>query len=884
MPPNFVICYPLSASKIDNEIKNNSCRVRDCNDNWMTSQKKYVINNDKCIDDCKSNNLYEYESKCYSKCPEGTLEHKSMLCKKCNTTTNNCNGCSMLDTDDDLCISCKTGFYEIYNISNINSNAKKCYQSPEGYYLDETLENGPFYKPCFNSCLSCDIEGDEEKHNCLQCKSDYSFEIEYSNHRNCYQKCNYYYYMNITTSKFFCIEELKCPESFSKLIEEKNECVKSCNDNPYYLYYDYRNICYKTCPQGLINNNYSYVCLPKYFESLNNKTQLINNIREYLFNNFDKEEVNSGQDLEIQGEGIFIEITTPQNQILNEINSNKTTINIEACENVLRNNNIIDLNDSLYIMKIDIEQKGMKIPIVEYELYHSVNGEKLQKINISECQNVNIDISIPIKLEHELYKYNASDEYYNNNCLGTTSDSGTDICLKDRRNDFIEQNLTLCEEDCKLIGYNFTSKRAKCNCDIKIELPIIDQVKIDKDKLLKSFTDVKGFFTNIDVVKCYKIVFRIKNLKINLGIFISVLILFFFIICLILFYCKYFNDLKNQIFMIAKAITDKNNHEDNNIKNKFNNIKINIHNVNNNNKIIVGKISNNKKYEKKIKNKNNKNFLNINNSPPIKNKLHFNKNANMKIKNDLLEKKNYNNKKYEKYKKFLEYNDNEMNELSYEGALKYDKRTFFQYYYSLLKIKNIFFFSFLPNNDYNSRIIKIFLFFFCFFTQLTINALYFTDDTMHKIYIDQGKFDFIYQIPQIVFSFLISYVLDSLISYLSLSENDIIQMKEDKKEANKVYDKGKKVISRIKIKFVLFFVFSLIIISTFGFYIACFCGIYKNTQIHLVTDTSISFGLSMLTPFVIELLPSIFRISSLKAKNKNRKYMYKFSTIIETIM
>ena len=41
MPPNFVICYPLSgASKIDNEIKNNSCRVRDCNDNWMTSQKK----------------------------------------------------------------------------------------------------------------------------------------------------------------------------------------------------------------------------------------------------------------------------------------------------------------------------------------------------------------------------------------------------------------------------------------------------------------------------------------------------------------------------------------------------------------------------------------------------------------------------------------------------------------------------------------------------------------------------------------------------------------------------------------------------------------------------------------------------------------------------
>ena len=41
-------------------------------------------------------------------------------------------------------------------------------------------------------------------------------------------------------------------------------------------------------------------------------------------------------------------------------------------------------------MKIDIEQKGMKIPIVEYELYHTVNGENLQKLDITECQDVDI--------------------------------------------------------------------------------------------------------------------------------------------------------------------------------------------------------------------------------------------------------------------------------------------------------------------------------------------------------------------------------------------------------------------------------------------------------------------------------------------------------------
>ena len=36
-----------------------------------------------------------------------------------------------------------------------------------------------------------------------------------------------------------------------------------------------------------------------------------------------------------------------------------------------------------------------------------------------------------------------------------TSDYGTDICLNDRRNEFIEKNLTLCDENCDLISYNY---------------------------------------------------------------------------------------------------------------------------------------------------------------------------------------------------------------------------------------------------------------------------------------------------------------------------------------------------------------------------------------------------------------------------------------------
>ena len=62
-----------------------------------------------------------------------------------------------------------------------------------------------------------------------------------------------------------------------------------------------------------------------------------------------------------------------------------------------------------------------------------------------------------------------------------------------------------------------------------------------------------------------------------------------------------------------------------------------------------------------------------------------------------------------------------------------------------------------------------------------------------------------------------------------------------------------------------------------------FCAIYKNTQIYLIKDILISFSISLLYPFVIYLLPGIFRIPSLSNKKNKRQYLYAFSKILQMI-
>ena len=199
-----------------------------------------------------------------------------------------------------------------------------------------------------------------------------------------------------------------------------------------------------------------------------------------------------------------------------------------------------------------------------------------------------------------------------------------------------------------------------------------------------------------------------------------------------------------------------------------------------------------------------------------------------------------------------------------------------------MKTNHILVNSFCPLDDYNSRVIKIFLFFFFFILFFTINALFFNDNTMGKIYSDEGSFNLIYQLPQIIYSSLISSLLTMIIRFLALSEKQILEIKNMRnnniKFSNEKIEKTMKILSY---KFIAFFIVSFIFLLFFWYYLSCFCAVYENTQIHLIKDTIISFGLNMMYPLFIYLIPGIFRIISLR--NKNKECMYRFSKILQLL-
>ena len=865
--------------------------------------------------------------------------------------------------------------------------------------------------------------------------------------RNCYEKCdNYYYFDNF--SHYNCTK--KFPDEY-KLIREKGKCIDDCSKDSLYKF-EYNNICYSTFPKittivsTSINNNihefYSenniQLIIPNSTEILekdkkvelstniayettvqiekdktvelstniayetsvqiekdktvdtstyidyentvtinlinkcnmyelsnglcklksdnngNNmkeKDDIVYNIRELMLKGrFDSIVLNmtnkNNKGVVIKGDSIVYHIVTTDNQN-NSREDNISMVELGECEIGLRNHYNISKKNSLLIFKIDIYEEGSLTPRIEYEVFDSKTKEQL---DLSICNYIKINILVPAVIEKDdINKYNSSHEYYNDICYTYTTDNGTDIILTDRKNEYISNNMSLCELKCQYGGYDDDIKKAKCECEIKIKIPLMSEITINSN-ILKKKIDITNAL-NFKIMKCYKNVFSTKGLKGNIGSFIILSFIITVSICLILFIIRGFSVLKKHIKVINSCKNPKNNmitersiqqsgnNERGNDKiikkdkktkkpknkgkkkkgkqNKIKNININLLNQ----KVII-----NNKQEVKANNKKKNRYKRNKVEPPRKkvkkiNKLNNNNISNIKTSGEEISKgktsfSGLNNNKKDKIIKLNEeplkdttkkqvqnnkdknninnknnninrnnnltktkYNDYELNNLNYKLAIIIDKRSYYQYYLSLLKRRHILIFAFYTSNDYNSREIKICLFIFSFALHFTINSLFFNDSTMHKIYEDNGSFNFIYQLPQIGYSTLISSVINTIATFLSLSEKAILEFKAK----NSKNEAKQGVVNKLIITFILFFILIYILLILFWYYLACFCAVYINTQIHLLKDTLISYTLYLLYPFGLCFLPGIFRIPSLASKKADKECIYRLSKIIQLI-
>ena len=224
-------CNCLKYLNLDNLIIRNDSYYNDLISG--TSDSLIIISNDnkwnrtlknslKII--CINNDNFQFNSKtCYMKNEIGQ-SNKKLLCDSCNNDKTNNN------------------FLMKYEDFISNNSLINCHNSIEGYYLDK---NDLFYKKCYSTCKNCNNLGNDDQHNCTECNKGFKYiMINNTNYKNCYEKCPFYFFVDILTNNFYCTLNETCPENYNKLIVNKSQCINDCSLDEVYKY-EYNNKCYK---------------------------------------------------------------------------------------------------------------------------------------------------------------------------------------------------------------------------------------------------------------------------------------------------------------------------------------------------------------------------------------------------------------------------------------------------------------------------------------------------------------------------------------------------------------------------------------------------------------------------------------------------------------
>ena len=166
---------------------------------------------------------------------------------------------------------------------------------------------------------------------------------------------------------------------------------------------------------------------------------IITEIMNGSLSNLIDQVVNNQKDFVMVSNGDSYHLSTIKMQFKQE---ELSAVDLGPCEDTLRQT--FSLGDQeLLIFKVDHEVPGFKIPIIEYVL---LTQDGRINIDLNICKDIPVNYLIPVNISTDkLYLYDPNNEFYNDLCNQHTSESGTDMTLFDRKNDYNIQNMSLCE-------------------------------------------------------------------------------------------------------------------------------------------------------------------------------------------------------------------------------------------------------------------------------------------------------------------------------------------------------------------------------------------------------------------------------------------------------
>jgi len=292
-------------------------------------------------------------------------------------------------------------------------------------------------------------------------------------------------------------------------------------------------------PSTMIRENELIVIQEK---SNKTKEEIIENLNEVM------KDYDIWKIYEIFGDDYNIKISPINSNLYKNIS---TYIDFSNCENILRDSYGLSPSSILTVYQLEIDNTNEQSLINNVE--YAVFDENKRKLDLSVCKDEIIEINYQLNTsminmskvnyyaELGIDIFNIEHEFFNDICY-SYSEKGSDMILKDRISDIYE-NYSVCENNCQYEKVDLTRNTVTCKCTVKTNVDSVTEppnlFKIIRD----SFKD-----SNVAVIKCYNLVFSIKNKLQNIGFWLFTFLIFLHIPFYIHYMMFNINSIKKYIY------------------------------------------------------------------------------------------------------------------------------------------------------------------------------------------------------------------------------------------------------------------------------------------------------------------------------------------------
>ena len=472
----------------------------------------------------------------------------------------------------------------------------------------------------------------------------------------------------------------------------------------------------------------------------------------------------------------------------------------------------------------------------------------------------------------------------------------------------------MCEEGCESKGVNLTSMESICKCQFS---DIVSNEFIEGNALIKGTVgEIADLLSssNLNVLQCYKDVFKKEYFIKNTGGYIFIFITISEIALAMIFLIDGFPKIIKYVYNLQECFLAFNSNKsilktknDNKVSKKIKNInyppKKDEKNKKNkkNNKLLPN--NDNIKKRKAKSNKKVDDYIGLN-SKSQKSDV-FLKTSSYKLNKDkgikskmLLKKKSDNNDgignfiqqtssnvSYNKLKKgkkskhpkfnidMEEYLKQDYDDMDFEDALKYDKRTFHEFFFDRFNENQIIMNTFFYKENIKPMSIKILLLLLNIDLYFVVNGLFFSEEYISQLYHSTEEEKFFTFVPRsfsrFFYTTMVGVVVGVIIDCMFVEEKKIKKIfLREKDNAMQLKYEIALISKSIKKNYIIFIILCLFISIISWYYVCCFNNVYPGVRAEWIKSSLIIIIIFQIITILTGLIEAILRLISFKYKSE----------------